>query len=125
MSTTTDLDDFFDRELVQENFGMSRSFLQMEEELKDAREAADLKAATPDDSKPFGYAFDLDGTLDADAFPQLRDLDIDLTEHHYDPESQIWSSSHDSTRIYSALTSCLRGTCAYFWQFDGQVDDVS
>ncbi|MEV0387574.1 hypothetical protein [Nonomuraea sp. NPDC050643] len=125
MSTTAATDDFFDRELIQEEFGMSRSFLQLEEELKDTRQAEERKAKAPDDSKPFGYAFELDGTIDMDAYPQLKALDIDLTEHHhYDAEAQVWSSSDESTRIYSYLTSCLRGTCAYWWQLDGVVDDV-
>ncbi|MEO3796283.1 hypothetical protein ABGB14_39300 [Nonomuraea sp. B10E15] len=123
MSATTTIGDFFDRELIKENFGASRSFLDLEEELKDTREADELKAGVSDDSKPFGYAFELDGTLDVNMITQFHSMEDEIAGHSYDPEAQIWTSSHDSTQIRSALTFCFRGTCGYFWGFDNNVDD--
>ncbi|MFG1617396.1 hypothetical protein [Nonomuraea wenchangensis] len=123
MTVTTAIDDFFDRELVRENFGVSASFLRMEEELRNTREAEELKTRTPDERKPFGYAFDLDGTIDIDAVTQYEVMAVDPATHRYDPEAQIWSTSHDSTQIHSALTFCFRGTCGYYWGFDNNIDD--
>lgn len=93
------------KELYPQSFRLTRNVDEMGLTLVLDRIQQYLDA--PKASKPFGYEFEIDFG------PTVVRGDNDMkgiTDHYYDPISQIWSSSHSAIEMFGVVTGCRRET---------------
>lgn len=88
------------REMYPKSFRTSRQYLELS--LPDCIERITAYLDVDDAVKPFGYAFEIDYGPDLVAGEgPLAEL---WSQHHYDPEAQIWSTSHQEIRMFGVYT---------------------